>query len=86
MLAHTLTLDNVHGGHTLTLDNVHGGTGRDAVAVAGLARRVARPQPSATIRSIGTCARTAISSGTRTSNFISRSASRSFGSVIIFMY
>ena len=38
------------------------------------------------MRSIGTRARAAMSSGTRTSNFISRSASRSLGSVIIFMY
>ncbi len=43
-------------------------------------------QPSATIRSIGTRALAAMSSGTRTSNFMSRSASRSLGSVIIFMY
>lgn len=42
--------------------------------------------PIATIRSIGIRARSAISSGTLTSNFISRSASRSFGRVIIFMY
>ncbi len=42
--------------------------------------------PIATIRSIGIRARSAISSGTLTSNFISRSESRSFGRVIIFMY
>ena len=46
----------------------------------------ARGQPIATIRSIGTFARSAISGGTLTSTFISRSESRSFGSVIIFMY
>jgi hypothetical protein len=46
----------------------------------------ASAQPIATMRSIGTRARSATSSGTRTSNFISRSESRSFGSVIIFMY
>ena len=45
-----------------------------------------RRQPIATIRSIGIRARSAISSGTLTSNFISRRASRSFGRVIIFMY
>ena len=45
-----------------------------------------RRYPIATIRSIGIRARSAISSGTLTSNFISRSASRSFGRVIIFMY
>jgi len=42
--------------------------------------------PIATIRSIGIRARSAISAGTLTSNFISRNASRSFGRVIIFMY
>ena len=45
-----------------------------------------RRYPIATIRSIGIRARSAISPGTLTSNFISRSASRSFGRVIIFMY
>ena len=45
-----------------------------------------RRYPIATIRSIGIRARSAISSGTLTSNFMSRSASRSFGRVIIFMY
>jgi hypothetical protein len=45
-----------------------------------------RRYPIATIRSIGIRARSAISRGTVTSNFISRSASRSFGRVIIFMY
>ncbi len=39
----------------------------------------------ATIRSIAPRARSAMSSGTVTSNFQSRSESRSFGSVIIFM-
>jgi len=43
-------------------------------------------QPSATMRSIGTRANSAISGGTRTSYFMSRSESRSFSSVIIFMY
>jgi hypothetical protein len=38
-----------------------------------------------TMRSIGTRARSAISGGTLTSYLISRSESRSFGSVIIFM-
>ena len=42
--------------------------------------------PIATMRSIGTRARSATSAGTLTSNFISRRLSRSFGSVIIFMY
>ena len=42
--------------------------------------------PIATMRSIGSRARAAISAGTLTLNFISRRASRSFGSVIIFMY
>ncbi len=52
---------------------------------AGL--RPARParQLIATIRSIGTRARSAISGGTLTSCTPSRSESRSFGSVIIFM-
>jgi len=45
-----------------------------------------RRYPIATIRSIGIRARSAISRGTATSNFISRSASRSLGRVIIFMY
>ncbi len=43
-------------------------------------------QPIATMRSIGSRARSAISAGTLTSTFISRSESRTFGSVIIFMY
>ncbi len=42
--------------------------------------------PMATMRSIGSFAFSAISAGTLTSNFISASESRSFGSVIIFMY
>src|SRR6476659_9870023 len=42
--------------------------------------------PIATMRSIGTRARCAMSSGTRTSNWLCSSASRSLGSVIIFMY
>jgi hypothetical protein len=42
--------------------------------------------PIATMRSIGMRARSAIAGGTLTSNFISRSESRSFGRVIIFMY
>ena len=41
--------------------------------------------PIATIRSIGTRAFAAVSASTRTSYFPSRSASRRFGSVIIFM-
>ena len=49
-------------------------------------RRPRRSQPMATIRSIGSFARSASSGGTLTSNFISRSESRSFGRVIIFMY
>ena len=43
------------------------------------------PHEMATIRSIAPRARSATSSGTVTSNFQSRSESRSFGSVIIFM-
>ncbi len=43
-------------------------------------------QPIATMRSIGSLARSAISAGTLTSNFISARESRSFGRVIIFMY
>ena len=43
-------------------------------------------QPIATIRSIGTRARSAMAGSTRTSWRMSRSESRSFGSVIIFMY
>ena len=42
-------------------------------------------QPIATMRSIGVRARSAISRGTCTTGLPSRSASRSFGSVIIFM-
>ena len=54
---------------------------------AGPTRRLPQPSyPIATMRSIGSRARSAISAGTLTSNFISRRASRSFGSVIIFMY
>ena len=52
----------------------------------GGAARGTQPQPIATIRSIGTRARRATSSGTRTSNLPSRSESHSLGSVIIFMY
>jgi hypothetical protein len=43
-------------------------------------------QPIATMRSIGTRARSAIAGGTLTSPVMSRRQSRSFGSVIIFMY
>ena len=43
-------------------------------------------QPIATMRSIGTSRRSAIVAGTLTSDSSSRSESRSFGSVIIFMY
>ena len=43
-------------------------------------------QPIATIRSIGSLARSAIWGGTLTSCFRSRRLSRTFGSVIIFMY
>ena len=50
------------------------------------AARAAGGQPIATMRSIGSRARAAMSSGTLTSNFRSRNASRSFGSVIIYMY
>jgi hypothetical protein len=51
----------------------------------GRGRRGKPSYPIATMRSIGTRARSAISSGTLTSCFRSRSESRSLGSVIIFM-
>src|SRR6266511_1142891 len=49
-------------------------------------RRSSHTQPRATMRSIAPRARAAISGSTVTSNFQSRSESRSFSSVIIFMY
>ena len=52
----------------------------------GASRRPPNPYPIATMRSIGTLARSATSAGTLTSNFSSARESRSFGRVIIFMY
>ena len=52
---------------------------------AGTEKRVVI-QPIATMRSIGRVARSAISGGTLTSCLKSRSESRTFGRVIIFMY
>jgi hypothetical protein len=57
--------------------------GRNSDGRPGAGRQ---PYPMATMRSIGSFAFSAISAGTLTSNFISTRESRSFGSVIIFMY